>query len=173
MFNKVAKFRTLPPRRPAPGVKAPANDNLRNARPCGMRRQSAPRLVCRWELSPSTGRPVCRWELDKADEPNPRLRDGSQQGRPFHKTVFQLSYQGEAAGTALRDAGRGSPAHAPIRNSLGRPNLHKVLHARHWTMRFSSLPEPASSHREWFAIGLVANDLQLRAMSCASIRHGS
>ena len=77
MFNKVANFRMLPTRPAAPGVNAPANDNRRNGRPCASRRARAPRLICRWSLSATTGRPVCRWELDNADEPNPRLRQPS------------------------------------------------------------------------------------------------
>jgi hypothetical protein len=101
MFNKVAAFRMLPPRRPAPSVSAPANDNRRNAPACASERTRSPRLVCRWSLAENTGRPVCRWELDNADEPNPPLRDGSQHSRPIHKTVFQLSYQGETAGAAF------------------------------------------------------------------------
>lgn len=148
MFNKVATFRMLPIRRSALGVSAPANDNRRNS-PVGIvRRTRAPRLVCRWSLSPRTGRPVCCWEVDN-DAPGPQARDAQPNGSPFHKTVVQLSYQGAAAGTALREPGDVSGANAP------------VLHARHWTMRSSSPPDPASSHRKRFALGLVANSLQL------------
>jgi hypothetical protein len=74
MFNKAAKFKMLPPGRPARSENAPANDNRRNARPCASPRNRAPRLICRWSLSPDTGRPICRWELDNVDEPSPRLR---------------------------------------------------------------------------------------------------
>jgi hypothetical protein len=74
MFNKAAKFKMLPPGRPARSAIAPANDNRRNARPCAAQRNRTPRLVCRWSLSPDTGRPICRWELDTAGEPSPRLR---------------------------------------------------------------------------------------------------
>ena len=74
MFNKVAKFKILPPGRPARSVLAPANDNRRNGRPAALHRNGAPRLLCRWSLSPDTGRPVCRWEQDTADEPSAHLR---------------------------------------------------------------------------------------------------
>jgi hypothetical protein len=72
MFNKVATFKMLPPARSASNAIAPANDNRRNARAGGVQRSRAPRLVCRWSLSESTGRPVCRWELEQADDPSPR-----------------------------------------------------------------------------------------------------
>lgn len=72
MFDKVSKLKMLPPGRPARGVDAPANDNRRNARPGALQRRRTARLVCRWSLSPDTGRPVCRWELDNADDPSPR-----------------------------------------------------------------------------------------------------
>jgi hypothetical protein len=72
MFNKVATFKMLPPGRSTRSTTAPANDNRRNTAPCALQRNRAPRLVCRWSLSESTGRPVCRWELDEADEPSPR-----------------------------------------------------------------------------------------------------
>ena len=96
MFSKVATFSLRAPRRLAPGINAPANDNRRNARTGGDRRIQAARPVCRWSLSPRTGRPICRWELDNSDEPSPRSRAGSRAGRPFHKTVFQPSYQDRA-----------------------------------------------------------------------------
>lgn len=101
MFKKVATFKMLPPGRPAWSVNAPANDNRRNASPCAAQHTRAPRPICCWSLSPSTGRPVCRWELDNADEPHPRL-PGVGLRASFHKTVFQLPYQGEAAGAAAR-----------------------------------------------------------------------
>ncbi|HLG80360.1 MAG TPA: hypothetical protein VKY22_05045 [Bradyrhizobium sp.] len=170
MFNKVATFRMLAPRRTAPGVNAPANDNRRNPRPCLPQRIAAPRLVCRWELSASTGRPVCHWELDKTDEPGPRSREASLRDGPLHKTVFQPSYQvREAAGAASFDPGRVLGPDAPSSDGHGRPTARKVLHARHSTMRSSTSVGPAPSHRERLAIGLVANDLQLRELSCAGI----
>ena len=125
MFNKVAKFKMLPPGRSAPGMSAPVNDNCRNARPCAPQRGRTPRLVCRWSLSPSTGRPVCRWELDNTNEPNPGLSDASRHGRAIHKTVFQLSYQEEAVRIASAVAGDVQAANAPPLHS------RKVLHARH------------------------------------------
>ena len=96
MFNRIATFNVLPPRRPVPGLNAPANDNRRNACTGASWRAHAPRLVCRWSLSPDTGRPVCHWELDHADEPSPRSRNASGPGQAFHKTVFQPSYQDQA-----------------------------------------------------------------------------
>jgi len=74
MFNKVTKFKMHPPGRPARGVNTAANDNRRNARPGAVQRNRAPRFICRWSLSPDTGRPICRWELDTADDARPRLR---------------------------------------------------------------------------------------------------
>lgn len=103
MFNKVATFRMLAARRPARSVNAAANDNVRNR---AARWTRAPRLVCRWELSPGTGRPVCRWELDTTDEPGPRLSVLSLRGRPFHKTVSQPSYQ---EGASARRCEGGAP----------------------------------------------------------------
>ena len=146
MFNKVANFRMLPTRPAAPGVNAPANDNRRNGRPCASRRARAPRLICRWSLSATTGRPVCRWELDNADEPNPRLRGAWRDSGRFHKTVFQLSYQGEAVGAALHVAKW--PAHNTP--STRHPSTFERV-ARcctHVTRRCDLTPFPTtSSHR--------------------------
>jgi len=130
MFNKVATFRMLAPRRAAPGVNAPANDNRRNARPRPQQQIAAPRLVCRWELSASTGRPVCHWELDKTDEPGPRSREASPRDRPLHKIVFQLSYQ-RTAEAALPVVRHMQAANAPLRDTQVLSNSCKVLHARH------------------------------------------
>ena len=74
MFNKVAAFKMLPSGRAARSVIAAANDNRRDARSCASQRIRTPRLVCRWSLSPDTGRPVSHWELETPDEPSPRLR---------------------------------------------------------------------------------------------------
>ncbi len=73
MFNKAAKFKMLPPGRPARSVTTAANDNRRDAHPRALPRNRAPRPICRWTLSPDTGRPVCHWEPDMTDEPSPRL----------------------------------------------------------------------------------------------------
>jgi hypothetical protein len=172
MFTKVATFRMLPPRRPAPAMSAPANDNRRNAQACASGRTRAPRLVCRWSLSENTGQPVCHWELDNADEPNPRWHDGSQRRRPIHKSVFQLSYQGEAAGApfARHPTARGCERAARGGEDA---NLRRVLHARHSTMRSNASPDPAPSQCAWFGISLVANYLQLEAKSCAGQHRAS
>jgi hypothetical protein len=167
MFNKATNFRMLPSGHTAPGTKAPANDNRRNAHTGASRRPRAPLLVCRWSLSPSTGRPVCRWELDKADEPSPPTRKALRRDRPLHKTVFQPSYQDEAAGAGLRGTGCASDTHALVGHTDECSRVDGVLHARHWTMRLSASPGPAPSQRERFALSLVANDLQLITMSCA------
>ena len=82
MFNKVAAFKMLQSGRPARNVMAPANDNRRDARPCILQRNRTPRLICRWSLSPDTGRPVSRWELDRSDEPSPRLRAAPSPAAP-------------------------------------------------------------------------------------------
>jgi len=82
MFNKVAAFKMLPLGRPARSMIAPANDNRRNARPCVVPRTRMPRPICRWSLSPDTGRPISRWEFDALDEPSPLLRLGSRQAAP-------------------------------------------------------------------------------------------
>jgi hypothetical protein len=160
MFNKVATSKMLQPGRPARSVNASANDNRRNVRPSISARARAPRLVCRWSLSPSTGRPVCRWELDNVAEPSSPWRDASLGSLPFHKTVFQRSYPKETVGATLHDPGRLSGADAGRRVHIW-SSVRKVLHARHSPMRSSDLPDPAPSHRERFALGLVANDLQL------------
>ena len=83
MFNKVATFRMLPPRRPAPGVNAPANDNRRNARAGTSGRARAPRLVCRWSLIGSEL--ICHWEAES---------DGDSRetgGRPRKQLVYARS----------------------------------------------------------------------------------
>jgi hypothetical protein len=154
MFNKATNFRMLPPGHTAPGMNAPANDNRRNTHAGASRRPRAPRLVCRWSLSPSTGRPVCRWELDKADEPSPPSRKALRRDRPFHKTVFQLPYQDEGAGTALHSAGRALDAHAlvPYRRMLARS---RSVASTSLAMRLSASPGPAPFHRERFAINLL------------------
>jgi hypothetical protein len=169
MFNKATNFRMLPSGHTAPGMNAPANDNRRNAHTGASRRPRAARLVCRWSLSPSTGRPVCHWELDKADEPSPPSRKALRHDRPFHKTVFQLPYQDEAAGTALHSTGCASDTHALVGHTDGCSRVRGVLHARHWTMRLTASPGPAPFHCERFAISLAANDLQLVTMSCAGL----
>ena len=104
MFNKGAKFQTLPTRSPAPGVAVPANDNRRGARRLFTRRARAPRLVCRWELD-GAGRPTCRWELETTDEPSPGVHNTRRRAQAVHKTVFQLSYQDWGLEAGLHDAG--------------------------------------------------------------------
>ncbi len=88
MFNKVAAFRMLPSGRPARSGIAPANDNRRDARPCIVQRNRMPRLICRWSLSPDTGRPVSRWELERSDEPSPRLRAAPSPAAPSRLSLM-------------------------------------------------------------------------------------
>jgi hypothetical protein len=94
MFNKVAKFKMLPPRRPARSVTAPANDNRRNAEPCASDRARAQQLVCRWSLSPDTGRPICRWELDTTDVPSPRRAVALCAARRFERMTRDTGRNG-------------------------------------------------------------------------------
>ncbi len=127
MFEKVAKFRMLASRRPAPDLIAPANDNRRGVRPGASRRARTPRLICRWSLPEGAKAPVCRWMLESSDEPSPSSRRVPLSESAFHKTVLRLSYQGRAAGTALRDADVTSDAKERLRAT----NARSVLHARH------------------------------------------
>jgi hypothetical protein len=68
MFERLAKFRLLWSRGPAPGPLdvAPANDNLLNFGKPGERRRRAarPALACRWSLLDGGTRLGCRWQAE-------------------------------------------------------------------------------------------------------------
>ena len=44
-----------------------SNNDQRTSKVVHGARRGRPRLVCRWQPSPATGRPVCHWEIDAGD----------------------------------------------------------------------------------------------------------
>jgi hypothetical protein len=68
MFQKIATFRVMSPRRAVPGAAAltHANDNWINARrAAGSSRIRRPVLTCRWQPA-GDGKLECRWNIEMA-----------------------------------------------------------------------------------------------------------
>jgi hypothetical protein len=74
MFEKLAKFRLVKPRRRVPGLREamPAINNLQNfRRPERQRRIPSPVLVCHWSLIDGGTRLGCRWQPEALAETAP------------------------------------------------------------------------------------------------------